>query len=310
MSQAQPDANAAGPAAAPPRFSWPMRIFLSLLLFDIVGRSLLVLVPCSEWAAELDMETMPWRLPTRAEVKTLEAELPQRPSAVRDRYFETLDSLWEYGKPWPAVKTRARIDSWPKMGMFAVCWVNSRFEFLENVLGINEEWPMFSPNVGSRRTLARSKLLFADGSMQTVRLTADPADLTRYSHWFEEKVLDYELKVDHDSGNRFGYCNYLAHRHPRNAAGSPLVSIYVYTVTYYYPEPDKDPVEYLRSQNGPPLEQVTLPFYVYDVTSREGRDLEEFSDSLLVTSGWPFPGAFVNFALAGQIPKVVFELDK
>lgn len=295
-----------------PRFSWPMRIFLSVLLFDIVVRSLLVLFPCSDWAYELEMETMPLRLPTPAEAAELRAKPapPEQRSPLDERYLESARSLWQFGSPLPSAKTRGKLDSWEKHGMYAVCWINSRCEFLENTLGINEEWPMFSPNVATRRTLARSKLVFADGSMQTVRVTADPADLTRYAHWFEEKVLDYELKIDHDRDNRFGYCNMLAHRHPHNAAGSPLVAIYVYTVNYYYPWPGKDAAEYLGSQNGPPLEQVTMPFYVYDVSKRQGCELEEWSPTLLASSVWPAPGTCVNFALCGDVPKIVFQLDR
>lgn len=298
------------PPPVPRRFSWKMRLFLSVLVFDIVFRSMMVLLPCAEWAeSELDMDNLPWRLPTRAEMDHLAVQGGPHPAPVADRILESLDSVWEFAKPWPSARTRARIDSWPKAGMFAACWLNSRLEFVENVLGINEDWPMFSPNVSKRRTLARSKLLFADGSLQTIRLTADPANLTRYSHWFQEKVLDYELKVDHSRDERVGYCNYLAHRHPRNAAGSPLLAIYVYTLIYYYPRPDMDPAAYLASQNGPPLDQVRVPFYVYDVATRQGRDFEDCQEALLISSGLA-PDAFVNFALSGDLLKHLFQLDK
>ena len=59
-------------APAPlPRFRWPMRIFLSVVLFDMVFRCFAILYPWDDWASDLKMTSLPRRLPTPAERATL-----------------------------------------------------------------------------------------------------------------------------------------------------------------------------------------------------------------------------------------------
>src|SRR5262249_9422849 len=172
---------------------------------------------------------------------------------------------------------RARIaegDVWECGGKFALCWLNTRLDFLECLAGIDQEWPMFSPNVSRGRRIARARLVFADGGEQIVRQTADPEDLTRYAHWNQEKVLDYELHVNDDQEDAtFGWCNLLAHRHPHNEQGSPLARILVFLVRYEYPPPDVDARAFLRAQTGPPPDQVAAPYYEYDARARRGKML-------------------------------------
>ena len=141
-------------AEGAPRFSWPMRLFLFVLLFDIIFRSLSVLIPWREWADELDMAVLPWRLPTRAEITELRQQEPtaSNPMPVSNRVLESLDDVWTYLKPWPSASTRTKIDSSAGAMTFATCWLCSRLEFAENLFGTNQEWPMFSPNVSKRRT--------------------------------------------------------------------------------------------------------------------------------------------------------------
>ena len=274
MSQAAPDEAAAGP----PRFGWPMRLFLGVLLFDIVFRSLSVLFPWTDWARELDMRFLPSRLPTRAELAELSArDTPEEPNPGGEEVMQALGSAWRFWRPWPGEESRRRIRTAGDGGKFAFCWLCSRLEFVENVCGINEEWPMFSPNVSRRKWVPRARLVFADGSELVVRPAADPGDPTRYSHWNQEKVLDYELKVregaDH-ADDCFGWCNLLAHRHPRNEAGSPLVRVVCFQVRYDFPPPGADARAFLAAQAGPPPEQVYPDFYEYDVATRHGKCLE------------------------------------
>jgi hypothetical protein len=255
-----------------------MRIFLSVLLFDIAFRSLSVLVPWAAWADELGMRTLPKRLSTRAERARLAARAtPEHPDPVAEDVAEALDSVWEFGKPWPGPAGLAKVRSWEGRGKFAFCWLCSRLEFAENLLGFNQEWPMFSPNVSRRRYLARARLTFADGSERVVRSHADPEDLTRYAHWFEEKVLDHELKVREGAGSAdecFGYCNLLAHRYRRNEGGAGLVTIALFQVRYDYTPPGVEARAYLRQQTGPPPDQVYPDFYLYDVAARDGKTLQ------------------------------------
>jgi hypothetical protein len=257
-----------------------MRLFLCVILFDIIFRSLSVLFPWAEWADQLDMRTLPVRLSTRDEMHKLAATAsPDDPYPVLDDTFVALDSLWEFWKPWPEPAVRKKIRSWPDGGKWALTWLSSRLDLVENVIGFNEEWPMFSPSVGRKRWLTRARLVYADGTERIVRNHGDPADLTHYSHWFEEKVLDHELKVREGRPDEaFGYCNLLRGRYPENDKGSALVKIYLYVVRYNLPHPSEDAREVLAEQTGPPAPQVYPDFYVFDAATRHGKSLLERYD--------------------------------
>src|SRR5262245_42842252 len=166
------DVPPADPPATPPyptRFGWGMRVFLTVLLFDMVFRSFSVIWPTEEWARELGMETMPRRLPTRAELDTLPLEADDyTPDPVQEELMLTLDSVWGFFKPWPEATTRARLRTWKDSGKWALAWTTTRLELVENVLGINEEWPMFSPSVSRRKWIARARRVYADGSERIV----------------------------------------------------------------------------------------------------------------------------------------------
>jgi hypothetical protein len=274
MSEANGPNSVVAVQPHPRRFSWPMRVFLSVLLFDIIFRSLSVLFPVSDWVSELEMDALPWRLPTRAEVNELAARepAPGRPAPLGERFLESLDDVWLYLKPWPSAKTRARLDSWPQRGKFVYCWLCTRCEFLEALTGADEEWPMFSPNVSKGKSLVRSHLVYADGSSRVVRLTADPEDLTRYAHWNRDKVLNYEGRVGTDADNRWGYCNLLSHRYAVNDHGSPLHKIYLYRVHYTYPAPGEDAAAHLKKQMEGSAGQEPEPAWEYDVENRQLRE--------------------------------------
>jgi hypothetical protein len=276
MSEPAPSPGPAPPAAARRRFGWPMRLFLAVLLFDMAYRSLTVALPWKEWNRELALDPMPERLPTRAQMADLSAQsTPEKPHLLRDRILDSFDSVWTFFKPWPDPPTRARLRSGADWGKYTLCWLNSRLEFVENVAGINEEWPMFSPNVSRRQRVARARLIYADGSQRVQRNHGDPEDLTRYSHWFEEKVLDHELKVRDGEGYKDeakGYCNLLAHRYRLNAKGHPLRKIRLFMVRYRLPPPDVDARAFLAAQNDGaiPADRVGPDFYEYDVATRDG----------------------------------------
>lgn len=267
-------------ATAPPypmRFGWGMRLFLTLLLFDMTFRSLSVLWPTADWGEQLGMRLMPVPLPTRAEIaqRTDMEDLEYRHS-VREDVFRSLDSVWEFGKPWPEPAVRERIASGRDAGRWALCWLTSRLELAENVLGFNEEWPMFSPSVSRGKRLTRARLVYADGSERIVRGLCDPEDLTRYAHWFQEKRLDHELKVGvgrERTNDSFGYCNLLRHRYPTSDSGAELVRIYLFAVRYDFPPPDVDARAWLKAQTGPPASQVYPDFYRYDVKTHHGECL-------------------------------------
>lgn len=273
MSQAAPD-----PAAAPPRFGWPTRLLLGVLLFDIVFRSLSVLLPCADWMRELDMRFLPQRLPTRAELAELSARAtPEEPNPGGEEVMEAFDSVWRFARPWPGEDSRRRIRTAGDGGKFVFCWLCSRLEFAETLCGLDQQWPMFAPSVARAVWAPRARLVFADGSEQVVRAAADPADPTRFFRWNRKKVLGYELRVRDDEGyddECLGWCNLLAHRHPRNDAGAALARVVVFGVRYDLPPPGADARALLAAQAGPPPEQVYPDFYEYDVATRHGKRLE------------------------------------
>jgi hypothetical protein len=268
MSAPQP---ADGP---PPRFGWPMRLFLSAILFAMIFRSFSVLLPWNDWRKELGMDRMPRRLPTRAEMARLRADAkPGEPDPVVERCLSSADDVWRFFRPWPGSDERRHIHSWGDAGKYTICWLCTRLEFIENVLGVNEEWPMFSPNVSRAKGAARARLVYADGSTRIVRQLSDPEDLLHYAHWFEEKQLDHEVKVEPDTQREeenLGWCNLLAHRYARNEAGSSVKTIFLFHVYYQLPPPGVDAREFLRKQQGPPPDQVGKDFFRYDVASRKG----------------------------------------
>jgi hypothetical protein len=321
-AQAGSVAAAAAPqvSAAPPprrRFSWPMRVFLFCLLFDIVFRSFSVMFPWKDWLDELDMRRAPVRLPTRDEYiklrheaefkltdKSLDAlrqasvpesvlsrlcelrgldAMPQdkfldRVSGVlgrseMDRYRDVVlasarseggerlrkdlsksfTSIGEYFNPWPNKELRdTKLTTWNARGKYVLAWLASRLDIVENICGINEEWPMFSPNASPGVYLARARLQYADGTECLIRQHAEPADLTRFSHWNQEKILDHETKVrwsDTREDECWGWCNLLSYRHAVNEHGSPLKRILLYRVFIDYPPPgDPDPRGFLLRQ--------------------------------------------------------------
>jgi hypothetical protein len=259
-----------------------MRLFLGVLLLDLVLRPLAVLYPWKEWCWDYAMDRLPNRLPTERERAHLREErTPGKPDPLRTEIHESLGSLRDYWNPWPSKKVRKKLETPGDCMKYGFAWVCSRLEFLENVLGFDEEWEMFSPNVSRGVYLTRNVLLYEDGSERIVRSTGDPEDLTRYAHWFEEKVLDHELKVKNDYSREdeiLGWCNLLAHRYAVNKAGSPLVEITLLELYYRYPPPGEDATAFLKKQmeltEWPPTlpvnQRMIWPYYRYDVATRQG----------------------------------------
>lgn len=277
---AEPTTNTPPGAEAcpyPTRFGWGMRLFLTLLLFDIIFRSFSIMIPWGAWADELDITIRPRRLPTRAEFAEMRAKAdPDEIDPAVDELSKVADSMWEFWRPWPEPSARQKIRTWADGGKWTLVWVTSRLELVENVLGFNEEWPMFSPNVGRERYVVRARLAYADGTERTVRSRGDPEDLCHYSHWFEEKILDHELKIREGrsgSADSWGFCNMLRHRYATNDAGAALAKIHLFVVLYELPPPTADAREWLAAQTGPPANQVYPDFYTFDAKTNMGECL-------------------------------------
>jgi hypothetical protein len=260
------------PPAPPtrPRFRWPMRVLLSVLVFDIVFRCLSVLIPWSDWMDQLDMTDEPEPLPTRAELAD--------PAKAREIAMTAADSVWDWFKPWPEKKTRKHLHSWADSAKFTACWLNSRLEWTERLVGVNEEWPMFSPSLATECYMYRARLVYADGSELIARGQNDPHDLTRYVRLTGHKTVAYDRKwgkKPKDWRKQHGYCHRLAHLYPHNEDGAPLKKVLLFRVRYDFPPPGVDARAFLEAQNGPPDDQVGPVFYVYDATTGKGRHLEK-----------------------------------
>jgi len=274
-----PHANGGGRAETSPmrpRFSWLMRIFLICFLFDMFARSIIQLTPAEdEWADELSVDANPLSLPSPKELRQCSAGThPDGYDSPMTRWSASLQSVARFFVPYPQQETREKIDSVGDVGKYSLAWISSRLDFIGRMVGVDQDWPMFSPNVGDDETVGRLRLVYEDGSEQDVRLLCDPTDLTSYSHWFQEKHLQVVCKVHRDTDTRVGYCHMLSRREPHNENGSPLVRIQVFKVHYEYPSPSDDAFEFLTKQSGPPADQIDPPFWEYDVASGKGHWLD------------------------------------
>ena len=277
-------------AGLPPRFSWPMRIFLGFLLLDIVFHSYVAVTPYREWCEELGIETTPAKgLPSPEKCRELEASASDTdPTPVEDRVWEAFDSAWDFFKPWPSAQTRRKMNGWPDRGKYVVCWLTTRLDFLNNLIRFDQSWPMFSPNVGTWDFYIRVELVYempdrlgllAGGlgrvheevSKEYVSNVAYPEDLTRYQslRFFTEKVLQYETKLEKDYEARYGYFNLIATRRRSNDRGWRLKSIFIYKKVVEYPKPGEDPVSILRAQQGPAFWKDVSPDWEYEVKRRK-----------------------------------------
>jgi hypothetical protein len=246
------DIAQAGPVLSGPgrsrRFGWPMRVLLSLLLFDIVVHSLCGAFPLKDWRKEFGLESHPERLPTRQEFAQLRAA---GDAALHNKVNESLVSTRDFFNPWPNAENRAKLGTWDACSRYAVAWLSSRLDLVENTVGFDQTWRMFSPNVATWHHVVRARLQYSDGSEYLVKQALEPADLTCYTRWNVEKILNFEVDVCWERGRIEecrGWCNLLSHRYARNEAGAPLTSIFLYEVRIDYPAPGEEPRAFLHHQ--------------------------------------------------------------
>jgi len=246
-----------------------------------------------EWADELEMRTLPVRFATAAERQQLaEQATPEHPNPVRTSTLKTLTSLRDFLAPWPAPQTRKHLDTPAAWGKYTLVWMVSRLGLFERLIGFDNRWYMFSPTVGKDNTFPRARLFYADGSEQIVRIHGDPIDLNAYSHWNEDKIVNYERVITSESEREdecFAWCNLLSHRRGRNASGARLVKIRLFEVTYKLAPPGVDPHAWYERQmlltpdrippgtTGPDANakwQTGLDFYEFDAAEHKGWQLK------------------------------------
>jgi hypothetical protein len=257
-----------------------MRLFLGFLLFDIIFRSFIALVPYNDWRKELEMRKLPLALPDPEEREDLARKTEDADhDLLTERTMRSFDSLWEFWKPWPSAESRKKMVTFADAGKFTLAWMSTRLDFLENLVHLQQNWTMFSPNVSNYDRVVRAQLAYEDGSEQSVRNESEPDDLLHYSsfRFLTEKRLQYTTRLGNDDDARRGYGNLLAHRYPRNEAGSPLKKVYLTLVLYDYPKPGEDARAAMEEQFVPLGKEKYAPFYVYDVATRKGRKLDKDS---------------------------------
>lgn len=284
MSSTPPSPNSAAPVPVrPPRFSWPVRLLIFLVLFDMVVRATGVMYPWKDWLSEFKVERLPQRLPTPAELARLQQEADGSYGPVYRELRQSAASLPRFLNPVPSDETRALLTSTAAWCKYGLAWTVSRLGWCETVLNIDQEWAMFSPNVSRRKYPARVRLFFADGSETVVRLQIDPPDYTSYWRGMLGKNLGPELHLDADDASEacYGYCNWLTHVHPQNAQGSPLREIRLYQFDVHFPPPTADARAWLQEQMERTRDhrapQARHAFFVYDAQTRQGR-FGEFTD--------------------------------
>lgn len=269
----------AQPVTTPParrtrrRFSWPMRIFLGFMLFDMIVRSTVTLTPFDDdWRKDLDMVKYPTRLPTPSDVNKIVAGKDAKYGTVRERYWDSATSVLEYASPIPTDKTRKKLEGVSDYAKYVTVWVGTRLSFFGALSGVDQNWPMFSPNVRRSRVVPRAKLIFEDGSSEQLWLLGEPWDLTSYSRWLIKRPLQIDLRLYEDYDARLGVSRHLAQRFPYSHLGSPLKKIEFYRVYYRLPKPDEDAYAVLVRQN---RKKLTEPFWRYNVDTRKGDTLTD-----------------------------------
>jgi len=259
------------------RYSWPLRLFIAYYVFDAIVRSLVTLTPFDDaWRKDLKMDRFPTLLPTASEVRKIRQGKDDKYDDVSERYLASLESVVEYASPWPDEDTAKRIEGPNDFGKYVLVWVGTRLSYVGALLGLDQNWPMFSPNVRKSRIVPRAKLVYEDGTAEQLWLLAEPFDLTEFSRWFIKRPLQIDIRLDKDYDSRLGVSRHLARQFPYSAAGSPLRFIEMYKVRYTLPRPGQDAYRVLSKQNRKAPEAE--PFWRYDVTTGKGKTFEKKKD--------------------------------
>ena len=200
-------------------FSWPLRVFLTLFVGNMLVGSFLSLTPAQdEWFDEFDMATAP------------EASLADDPSRVAQAVLAYLDPTQATNGDQHAERKRRPLES-------SVTWLATRLEFFEGLAGIDQGWPMFSPDVATESEQPRFELLYADGEQRTVRVPTDPRDPTKFFRLFAEKPLQLADSLLDDVSVRRGYAAWLARTFAFSRGGAPVVEVVLRRVDYEFPAP-------------------------------------------------------------------------
>ncbi len=232
-----------------------MRLFLVLFVADMLGRSLISVTPfADEWGDELGIDDVPKLVPRD-----------------RDSLRSRVSSLAAFFDPRSAGNS-AKVDARARQRLKTiVTWAGFRLAFVEGLVGIDQDWPMFSPDIATESRHGRFELLYRDGTQLEVRSSTDPEDLTDFTRFLDEKRLQASEAAISDADALLGYCNMLSHRHPKSPSGAVLEYIVVSIVEYAHPPPGVEPGEFLEAQNDPANQRIDRDLWYFDASTGQGR---------------------------------------
>jgi hypothetical protein len=250
-----------------------MRCALGFFLFDMVFRSLITLSPYQQqWRKELEMPRLPLRLSTQAQREKIRQGRDEKYTSVWARNLATIRSAALYASPWPRTKTSRHLDSPAAYAKYAYVWLGTRLGFVGTLLGLDEDWPMFSPNVRRSHVAPRAVLVYADGHREQLWLLGEPRDPTHFQRWFVKRPLQIDLRLAKDYDARLSVSRNLAEHHPSSKSGAPLEAIEMFEVKYTLPAPGQDAREVLgaQAQKAP----AGKAFWRFDVETGKGRTFD------------------------------------
>jgi hypothetical protein len=228
------------------------------------------------WVDELAMFTMPYPLPAAAERAQLagqgegtararsEGSSARYPS-LSQRLSAAGASVIRFANPLPTTKTAQRLETSRAWLKYAAVWIHTRLEFVGRLIGVDERWTMFSPTVGTTRTVVRAVLSYADGTDVTVRSLVEPDDFTNFVRPFAQRRLQHDINLTQLEDVRSNWCRYLARTRPNSAFGSPLDSIGLYELRHALAPPGADAAQHWMEENARALPQA--PSWRFDVTA-------------------------------------------
>jgi len=235
------------------RYSWPHRLFIGFFVADAALRCVLVVSCRRTWPEELAMARVP-----------------------RHGSFEATLAFYD---PRPSANTAESLHGSGSFAKYAAVWLKLRLDFVGRFTGVTQNWVMFSPNASRSRIVHRARLEFEDGAETVLRGTMEPRDFTRYSHWWDDRVLHGELRLGKTEFGRCSWARQLAATQVHSERGAKLRKIVLYEANYQLPEAGDDAALYWRALNRRRL--LGRPVWEYDVASKEGRPIVPKADESL-----------------------------
>jgi len=225
------------------------------------------------WRDDLDMYSVPLPLPGANEREAIAQRRDTRYESLSSRLLATGASVLRFANPLPPAKTRRRLTNAEAWLKYAIVWLHTRLEFGGRLIGVDQRWTMFSPTLGTTRTVIRSVLTYADGVQVSVRSRAEPDDLAAFIRPFAQRRLQHDLNLAQLDDVRLNWCRALARERSTNPTGARLQTIALYEVRYRLAAPDVDAKQHWANEQARPL--PAAPSWLFDVSTGELTDVRK-----------------------------------